>query len=115
MDFADDSDLYQKILKMQKANQYFEESKSIIEKDTTYSFLYLSESVKYRIGQLDYLDCLNEKCIVEKQNETTVKLNICDHLYHEKCIRMSIEKSNLCPLCRKDIYDENFCNTCIII
>jgi serine/threonine protein kinase len=25
MDFADDSDLYQKILKMQKANQYFEE------------------------------------------------------------------------------------------
>lgn len=56
---------------IQYFNQYFEESKSIIEKDTTYSFLYLSESVKYRIGQLDYLDCLNEKCIVEKQNETT--------------------------------------------
>jgi len=59
----------------------------------------------------------SEECSIclEKQNETTVKLNICDHLYHEKCIRMSIEKSNLCPLCRKDIYDENFCNTCIII
>uniref|UniRef100_UPI0040476768 hypothetical protein n=1 Tax=Algoriphagus sp. TaxID=1872435 RepID=UPI0040476768 len=54
-------------------NQYFEESKSIIEKDTTFSFLYLSESVKYKIGRLDYFDCLHQKCIVEKQNETAQK------------------------------------------
>lgn len=54
-------------------NQYFEESKSIIEKDTTFSFLYLSESVKYKMGRLDYFDCLHQKCIVEKQNETALK------------------------------------------
>lgn len=54
-------------------NQYFEEGKSIIEKDTTFSFLYLSESVKYKIGRLDYFDCLHQKCIVEKQNETAQK------------------------------------------
>lgn len=54
-------------------NQYFEESKSIIEKDTTFSFLYLSESVKYKNGRLDYFDCLHQKCIVEKQNETAQK------------------------------------------
>jgi len=54
-------------------NEYFEESKSIIEKDTTFSFLYLSESVKYKKGRLDYFDCLHQKCIVEKQNETTKK------------------------------------------
>lgn len=54
-------------------NQYFEESKSIIEKDTTFSFLYLSESVKYKIGRLDYFDCLHQKCIVERQNETAQK------------------------------------------
>jgi LPS O-antigen subunit length determinant protein (WzzB/FepE family) len=54
-------------------NQYFEESKSIIEKDTTFSFLYLSESVKYKIGRLDYFDCLHQKSIVEKQNETAQK------------------------------------------
>jgi hypothetical protein len=54
-------------------NEYFEESKSIIEKDTTFSFLYLSESVKYKMGRLDYFDCLHQKCIVEKQNETTKK------------------------------------------
>ena len=54
-------------------NQYFEESKSIIEKDTTFSFLYLSESVKYKMGRLDYFDCLHQKCIVEKQNETAQK------------------------------------------
>ena len=54
-------------------NQYFDESKSIIEKDTTFSFLYLSESVKYKVGRLDYFDCLHQKCIVEKQNETAQK------------------------------------------
>lgn len=54
-------------------NEYFEESKSIIEKDTTFSFLYLSESVKYKMGRLDYFDCLHQKCIVEKQNETAQK------------------------------------------
>lgn len=58
---------------VQLFNQYFEESKSIIEKDTTFSFLYLSESVKYKMGRLDYFDCLHQKCIVEKQNETAQK------------------------------------------
>lgn len=54
-------------------NEYFEESKSIIEKDTTFSFVYLSESVKYKMGRLDYFDCLHQKCIVEKQNEIIQK------------------------------------------
>jgi len=63
----------------------------------------------------------NEECSIclEKQNETTVKLDICNHLYHEKCIKMCLEKSNLCPLCRKDVYDNICncncnCNSCII-
>jgi len=51
-------------------NQYFEESKYIYEKDTVFSFLYLSGSVKFKTGQFKYLDCLYEKCIVEKQNKT---------------------------------------------
>ncbi len=51
-------------------NQYFEESKCIYEKDTVFSFLYLSGSVKFKTGQFKYLDCLYEKCIVEKQNAT---------------------------------------------
>lgn len=54
-------------------NKYFEESKSIIEKDTIFSFFYLSSSVKHKMGRLDYLDCLHQKCIVEKQNETAQK------------------------------------------
>jgi len=49
--------------------QYFDEAKSIIEKDTTYSFLYLSGSVKYKIGQQGYLDCLHKKCIIEEKNK----------------------------------------------
>ncbi len=49
-------------------NQHYEEAKSVIEKDTTFSFLYLSGTVKYKMGRLDYYDCLREKCILEKQN-----------------------------------------------
>jgi len=51
-------------------NQFFEESKYIIEKDTTFSFLYLSKEVKYKTGQIEYLECLHKKCIIEKQNAT---------------------------------------------
>jgi hypothetical protein len=54
-------------------NQYIDESKSFIEMDTTLSFLYLSESIKYKMGRLDYFDCLHQKCIVEKQNEISKK------------------------------------------
>lgn len=54
-------------------DQYFDKSKSFIEKDTTFSFLYLSESIKYKKGQLDYFDCLHQKCILEKQNEISKK------------------------------------------
>lgn len=53
-------------------NQYFEEAKSVIEKDTTFSFLYLSGSVKYKVGQSEYFDCLHRKCVIEKQNETAL-------------------------------------------
>jgi hypothetical protein len=54
-------------------NQYYDKSKSTIEKDTSFSLLYLSESVKFKMGRLDYFDCLHQKCIVEKQNEITKK------------------------------------------
>ena len=50
-------------------NQYFEESKSLIEKDTTFTFLYLSDDVKYKVGRIEYFDCLHQKCIIEKHNE----------------------------------------------
>ena len=77
--------------------------------------------IPYKFNAKDIKDTKNiEECSIclENQNKTTVKLNICDHLYHEKCIKMSLQKSNLCPLCRKDVYDNynyNICNTCIII
>jgi hypothetical protein len=63
---------------------------------------------------------VKEECSIclEKHDDTSVQLNACNHLYHEKCIRMSLEKSNLCPLCRKDVYnidDVCKCNTCIIL
>jgi hypothetical protein len=54
-------------------NEYFEESKSLIEKDTVLSFLYLSESVKFKYGRLEYFDCLHQKCIIQKRNAATQK------------------------------------------
>jgi hypothetical protein len=54
-------------------NKYVDESRYFIVKDTTFSFLYLSQSVNYRMGQLNYLDCLHQKCIVKKNNEKVQK------------------------------------------
>jgi len=52
-------------------NQYFDETKSIVEKDTIFSFLYLNGNVKYKTGRIEYLDCLQKKCVIDKQNEAT--------------------------------------------
>ncbi len=54
--------------------EQFDEAKSITEADTSFSFLYLSESVKYKIASLKYIDCLNSKCVIDQQNEANQKL-----------------------------------------
>jgi hypothetical protein len=51
-------------------NQYFDDSKYFIEKDTVFSYLYLSGSVKYKTAQLKYLNCVHIKCVTERQNES---------------------------------------------
>lgn len=55
------------------AEQY-DECKSIIERDTSISFLYLSRSVKYKKVSLNYIECLHGKCVIDDRNETTQKL-----------------------------------------
>lgn len=59
---------------LQLFTQQFDESKSISEKDTTFSFFYLSETIKYKSASLQYIDCLNSKCVIDEQNETVQKL-----------------------------------------
>lgn len=53
-------------------NQYFDERISIIEKDTTFSFLYLSGSLTFKLRRFEYFECLYNKCIVEKRNEIAI-------------------------------------------
>lgn len=53
-------------------NQYFDERKYFIEKDTSFSFLYLSGSLRFKSGRFEYFDCLYNKCIVEKINEISL-------------------------------------------
>ena len=54
----------------QSFEKQFDENKSIAEKDTSFTYLYLSGSVKYRIPSWKYFDCLKSKCINDLQNET---------------------------------------------
>jgi hypothetical protein len=49
-------------------DEYFDESLLFIEKDTIFTFILFSEKVKYKIGQIDYFECLQKKCVLEKQN-----------------------------------------------
>jgi len=54
--------------------EQFDESKSISERDTTFSFLYLSETIKYKVASVKYIDCLNSKCVIDMQNEKVKEL-----------------------------------------
>jgi hypothetical protein len=40
-------------------------------------------------------------CLDELKSDSCVKTP-CSHIYHEKCIKVSLENSNKCPLCRND-------------
>ncbi|MBK6730609.1 MAG: hypothetical protein IPG60_06440 [Bacteroidetes bacterium] len=59
---------------LQLFTEQFDESKAIIEQDTSFSFLYLSDKVKYKTASLKYIECLYDKCIIDKQNEANRKL-----------------------------------------
>lgn len=59
---------------LQLFSEQFDESKSITIKDTSFSFLYLRKSLKYRKASLGYIDCLHNKCVIDKQNEAMQKL-----------------------------------------
>jgi hypothetical protein len=52
----------------------FDEGKAIIEQDTSFSFLYLSDKVHYKTASINYINCLNSKCIIDIQNESSQKL-----------------------------------------
>jgi hypothetical protein len=54
----------------------FDERKALIQRDSTYSILYLSGSVKYSSPSFQYFDCLQNKCIVDMQNDSTQQLII---------------------------------------
>lgn len=59
---------------LQLFTEQFDESKAITEEDTSFSFLYLSDKVKYKTASMKYIDCLNNKCIIDEQNEASQKL-----------------------------------------
>ena len=58
---------------LQTFTEQFDESKSISERDTSFSFLYLSGSIIYKIASVKYIDCLNNKCVIDDMNETIQK------------------------------------------
>ena len=59
--------------------------------------------------ELECSICLEK---MDKGNDI-VSLDICDHIYHEKCIREWLNKSRICPLCRSNVDDSNC--VCIIL
>src|SRR5688572_17717370 len=55
-------------------NHQFDENKSMAIRDTSFSFLYLNETIKYTLPQLSYIECLNQKCVIDKKNDISLKL-----------------------------------------
>ena len=51
----------------------FDENKAIIEKDTSLAYLYLTKKISYKDLSPKYLDCLFDKCNIDKKNEKILK------------------------------------------
>jgi len=66
------------------ANQ-FDDSKSVVERDTTFSFLYLSGTIKYQARQMGYINCLNNKCITDENNAANIaKISLKERVLENK-------------------------------
>jgi hypothetical protein len=51
----------------------FDENKAILEKDTSLAFLYLTKKISYKDYSSKYLDCLFDKCSLDKKNASILK------------------------------------------
>lgn len=51
----------------------FVDTLSFTKKDTTFSFLYLSDKVSMKVPKEAYIECLYKKCIVDQKNEIALK------------------------------------------
>jgi flagellar basal body-associated protein FliL len=51
----------------------FDKNKAITEKDTFLAFLYLTKKISYKDFSPKYLDCLFDKCSIDKRNESILK------------------------------------------
>jgi hypothetical protein len=58
----------------QRFSNQFNESEAIIEHDTTFSFLYLSDVLKYKAASVEYIECLYHKCLIDEKNESIQKV-----------------------------------------
>lgn len=59
---------------LQLFNEQFNENKAIFKVDTSFSYLYLKKTITYSTYSSNYIDCLVNKCNVDKQNEdATIK------------------------------------------
>jgi hypothetical protein len=56
---------------------------------------------KYRYKKSRVLKC--SICQDNFYKDQKVKKLCCKHIYHEECINKWMERSNTCPICRKDI------------
>lgn len=74
---------------------------------TAYNGVFLIINIKHypvitnleKVRNVPEEDC--SICLEELKKDVCVK-TLCSHIYHEKCIRVSLENSNKCPLCRFD-------------
>jgi hypothetical protein len=104
----------------------FDENKAIIERDTSFSFLYLKKRIKYKTYSVRYLDCLENKCFHDVQNnkvqkeiegiENKLKIKfgeIFDVWYPElkdKIIVKNEYKENSCDFFFPDFYEISYKN-----
>ena len=46
-------------------------------------------------------------CLSLFSEKKCVEMKRCKHIYHQDCIEQSLKRNQFCPLCRKDVYEND--------
>lgn len=81
--------------------------------NTLYYFLhvfYLKEYSHFILLSMVIVDNMSDECPICLEELKTKKCvqTKCNHIYHEECMKVSLESSLKCPMCRKE-FQYNYC------
>lgn len=86
-------------------------------KRTAHIMTILEEKPYYLVPSYEVKNEECSICLSLFSEKKCVEMKRCNHMYHQDCIEQSLKRNQFCPLCRKDVYenDSTIKDCCILL